>query len=311
MTRSFSLGLPGVGSGLLLPILWRWQQRHGRWPLLPGEAGGFGEQGGGHGCHAGTRGPHRCCLERVGRSAGISPLRGLICPSLRGCRADAGGRVAEGRGRRRACLHMALHLHPLHLLVGTGCACLQTRRWSASDALQDPGMLPASRGELAIRRMGALRRGPSLRAPDRAEEAWRSGDALSAPRAPSRSAACRPYRRDLHRGRTVQRRPRLARPRDGRSRPPPRRRRVAREASGTHSPPREGSSGVVGARMRVPSVGNNQRTSSKRALLRRGDAHARVCAGRIAPPRHPVASHGTRPEGQAPRLGLRPHATLE
>ena len=173
-------------------------------------------------------------------------------------------------------------------------------------------MLPASRGKLAIRRMGALRRGPSLRAPDRAEEAWRSGDALSAPRAPSRSAACRPYRRDLHRGRTVQRRPRLARPRDGRSRPPPpRRRRVAREASGTHSPPREGSSGVVGARVRVPSVGNNQRTSSKRALLRRGDAHARVCAGRIAPPRHPVASHGTRPEGQAPRLGLRPHATLE
>ena len=127
-------------------------------------------------------------------------------------------------------------------------------------------MLPASRGELAIRRMGALRRGPSLRAPDRAEEAWRSGDALSAPRAPSRSAACRPYRRDLHRGRTVQRRPRLARPRDGRSRPPPRRRRVAREASGTHSPPREGSSGVVGARVRVPSVGNNQRASSKRAL---------------------------------------------
>ena len=162
-----------------------------------------------------------------------------------------------------------------------------------------------------MRRVCALRRGPPFRAPDRVEEARRLGDAMSAPRAPSRSAACRPYRHGLHRGRTVQRRPRLARPRGGRSRPPPpRRRRVAREASGTHSPP-GGASGVAGARSRVPSVGNNQPASCVLSLLSRGEVHARGCAVFIAPPRPPVVSHGARSEGHAPLRGLWPDATLE
>src|SRR5256885_1469082 len=47
------------------------------------------------------------------------------------------------------------------------------------------------------------------------------------------------------------------------------------------------------------------------ALLRRGDEHALMCVGGIAPPRHPASSHRARQEGHAPLLGLWPDATLE